>query len=76
MPPETVLPLAEASHQRGIGPLGMDQHDIVQGIPVEPAHGGKVVPVAVTFKQLHDAFFNASRDLFDAFLIGLFFGQI
>ena len=50
MTPEAVLPLAEASHQRGIGPLGMDQHDIIQGILVKAAHGGKVVPVAVTFK--------------------------
>ena len=61
---------------RGIRLLGVDQHDIVQGIPVEPAHGGEVVAVAVTLKQFHDAFFNASRDLFDALLAGLFFGQI
>jgi len=53
MTPEAVLPLAEASHQRGIGPLGMDQHDSIQGILVKAAHGGKVVPVAVTFKQFH-----------------------
>ena len=43
---------------------------------MEPAHGGEVVAVAVTLKQFHDAFFNASRDLFDAILIRLLFGRV
>ena len=76
MTPEAVFPLAEASHQRGIRALGVDQHDIVQGILVKAAHSGEVVAVAVTFKQLHDAFFDTSGDLFDALLVGLFFGQV
>ena len=76
MTPKTVLPLAEASHQRSVRALGVDQHDIVQGIPVEPAHGGEVVAVAVTFKQFHDAFFDTGGDLFDAILIRLLFGQV
>ena len=69
MTPEAVFPLAEASHQRGIRALGMDQHDIIQGILVKAAHGGEIVPVAVTLKQLHDAFFNTSGDLFDALFV-------
>ena len=69
MTPEAVFPLAEASHQRGIGPLSVDQHNIVQGIPVEAAHGCEVVSVAVTFKQFHNAFFNTSGDLFDALFV-------
>lgn len=66
------------SYCRGIRLLGVDQHDIVQGIPVEPAHGSEVVAVSVTFKQFHNTFFNASSDFFDAFFIGLFFehGQL
>ena len=76
MTPKAVLPLAEASHQRSVRALGVDQHNIVQGILVEPAHGGEVIPVAVTLEQLHNAFFDTSGDLFDALLVGLFFGQV
>ena len=76
MPPEAAFPLAEASYQRGIGTLGVDQHNIVQRIPVKPAHGGEVVAVAITLEQLQNAFFNAGGDLFDPLFVGLPFGQV
>ena len=71
-----LIPVFHGSAGGSIGALGVDQHDIVQGIPVEPAHGGEVVAVAVTFKQFHDAFFDTGGDLFDAILIRLLFGQV
>ena len=72
---ELGFPFLSACHQSGIGHLGVDQYDIVQRIPVELAHGGKVVPVTVTLKQFLDSFFDASGYLFEAFFVGLFFSH-
>ena len=61
---------------RGIRLLGVDQHDIVQGIPVKAAHGGEIVAVSVTLEQLHNAFFDTSGDFFNAFFVGLFISHM
>ena len=58
MTAKLIFPLVKPGNQGGVGALGVDQHDIVQRILMEPAHGGKVLPVSVTFKKFHDALFD------------------
>ena len=61
---------------RVIGQYSISEPLAVQGIPVEAAHGGEVVAVSITLEQLHNAFFNASGDLFDALFVGLFISHM
>ena len=61
---EIVPPFVEAGHMSGVGLLHVDQHDVVDAVSVEPAHGGKVLPVLIRLEQLPDAGFNAVGDLF------------
>ena len=75
MTAKAVLPLVEACHQRGIRALGVDQHHIVQGVSVKPAHGCQVVPVTVRFKEFQNAFFNPGSYFLDTFFVRLLFSH-
>lgn len=75
IPAELVTPLVETGHQRGVGALHMYEHDIVQGVAVEPAHGGKIPPVLIAVEQLPDALLNTIGDFFQPVLVALFFSH-
>ena len=75
VPPELIAPFVEACHQRGIGALHMNEHDVVYGVSVKAAHGDKVIPVFVALEQLFDALLNTGCDFFDTVFIGLFFSH-
>ena len=63
-----IAPLVETGDQGGIGPLQVNQHDIVQRIAVETAHCGEVLPVLVAFKKLLDTGFDTVHDFPHPFL--------
>ena len=66
---ELIFPLIEPGNQGGVGALGVNQHDIVQRILVEPAHGGKVLPVSVTFKKFFDTLFDTGSYFLDSVFV-------
>ena len=53
----------------------MNEHDIVQGVAVEPAHGGKIPPVLIAVEKLPDALLNTIGDFFQPVLVALFFSH-
>ena len=53
----------------------IDEHGVVDAVLVKAAHGGKVLPVSVALKQLLYARLNAVGDVFEPFLVGLFFSH-
>ena len=59
-----ILPFIEASHQRGIRFLHVDQHGIVDGIPMETGHDPEILGIAVAGEQILDALLDALRNLF------------
>ena len=73
MTAKLLLPLFKAGHQRGVWLLHIDEHGVVEAVPVEPAHHGEILPVAVTFKQLRDTLLDAVSDFLQPFLIGFTF---
>lgn len=56
----------------GIRHLHIDQHLIVDAVPVEAAHGCEILFVFVALEKLLDAFFNGIGDLFEPFFVRLF----
>ena len=69
VPAELIAPFVEARHQRGIGALHMNEHDVVYGVSVKAAHGDKVIPVFIALEQLFDALLNTGCDFFDTVFV-------
>ena len=71
-----ILPFVEARHQRGVRLLHVNQHLIVYAVMVKPAHGLKVLRIALRLEQLLDAVLNTCRDLLQPVPAALFFCHI
>ena len=65
-----VAPPVIACHMGCPWHLHVDQGHVVDGIAVEPGHGGEVLPVLVAFKQVFDALLDALGDLPQPFFVG------
>ena len=73
---ELILPFVEARHQRGVRLMHMNQHLIVYAVMVKPAHGLKILRIALRLEQLLDAVLNTRRDLLQPVPAALFFCHI
>ena len=62
---ELVMPFVETCHMGGVGALHIDQHGVVDAVLVKAAHGGKILPILVAFKQLLDAGLYAVGNVFE-----------
>ena len=71
MPPKLVLPLSEAGDHGGVRLLHIDQHDVVEGIVVEPGHGFQVLCVFPTGKQVFNALLDAVGNILQLFFLCL-----
>ena len=72
VPLEVIAPLVEAGDARGVRLLHKDQHGVVEGIPVEAAHGLQILLVFAAGEHIPDTVLDAVRDLLQP-LTGAFF---